>query len=210
MKDGGTPDAWQNIIWREWRHSDDKIYAGFLFELVADTPVGWGTKLFITIFSGILGLTIGFLIGFIVTTNWTIIQQLLWAGTFVGAVGGVLAGYHLSWRHWLPRLAYGLPSKEPSVGLMTIFLLILLGSSIFGLMFAIIFIGMFWGMSGLLTWINKELGTIDLLIYKAWYFWWRKQPQSQDVEAALNQVYQTQPHLREDSRSVKAYRAQMD
>ncbi len=179
---------WRKTLWREWRNCGNQAYAKQLFELVADSPVGWGTKSLYVLLDAIIGLVVAFLVGFIWTTNWQVLQQLAWAGATIGAVRGVLAVQRLFWRDWLTRLAFGLPAQQPSSGLLAILGLLLLGSVIFGPFLWLFLIGLFWGMSGLIKWMMEGLVAANPFEYHAWYFWWRGRPPIAEVEAALQEA----------------------
>ena len=176
---------WQNILWREWRNCQNTSYAEQLFELVADTPVGWGARLTFMLLDMIIGMMLGLLLGFIFTTEWSILRQLVIAGGVIGAFRGFLASQQLFWRSWLSRLAFGLPTEQPKSGLLLSLLFLLLASLIFGPLLWLLLIGLFWGMSGLIQWMSKELLATNIFTYHAWYVWWPVRPRLDEVEAAL-------------------------
>lgn len=176
---------WHDVIWREWRHCQNKLYAEQLFGLVADARVGWGSRVTFMLLEGIIGMVLGLLIGFVATTEWRILQQLLLAGGAIGAGRGLLVSQRLSWRAWLTRLALGLPVEQPNRGLLVIGLLLLLASLIFGPVLWLLLIGLFWGMSGVIQWMTKGLAAANAYSYNSWYFWWRSRPSLDEVEAAL-------------------------
>ena len=183
---------WQHILWREWRNCGNGAYATQLFELLADAPVGWGTKTIYILLDAIVGLVLGVLFGFIWTTNWNFLQQLAWAGSVIGAARGFLAVRDLTWRHWLERLSFSLPTKQPSAGLAALFGLMLIGSIILGPFLWLFIIGLFWSMSGLLKWMMQGLTRANPFSYHAWYFWWWGRPPTNDVEAALQRAAETE------------------
>jgi hypothetical protein len=111
---------WRNIIWREWRYTEDKEFAQHLFDLVADEPVGWRVTTILVLlgaaYGTLGGLLIGLLLGLItVSTNASILilAITLLACPLIGGVLGGTAGFlvrkllgrHLSWRRWLGWLA---------------------------------------------------------------------------------------------------------
>jgi hypothetical protein len=161
------------------------MYAQYLFELIADTRVGWGTRVTFMLLEAIIGMTLALLIGFVFTTQWLILQQFLWAGGIVGATRGFLASQRLSWRDWLNRLALGLPMQKPDGRRGLVLFFILLVSVIFGPILWLLIIGLFWGMSGVIKWMSKSLGGGIAYDHNAWYFWWRGRPPVSEVEAAL-------------------------
>lgn len=139
---------WRNIIWREWRYTEDKEFAQHLFDLVADEPVGWRVTTILVLLSAaygtLAGLLIGLLLGLItVSTNASILilAITLLACPLIGGVLGGTAGFlvrklfgqHLSWRRWLGWLAPKLtlsevgklldPSKDPFGGSLSFILL---------------------------------------------------------------------------------------
>jgi len=192
---------WQNVIWREWRNCRDKAYARDLFELVADVPVGWGTKIAVILLNMIAGVIVGLLIGFFFTSEWAILRQIVWAGGLVGLVRGFLLGRRLSWRAWLNRLAFNLPSSDPSPGLGALFGLSLLGGLVFGPFAWLVLIGLFWVLGGLIQWLNQDqAGGIDPFEYQAWYIWWRARPTPAELETALEAGFQRHPQARQTLR----------
>ena len=137
---------WRNILWREWRNCHNKSYAEQLFELVADTSIGWGTRFTLISLDAVIGIVLGLLIGFVGTTEWAILRQLILAGAIVGAVRGGLASYRLNWRDWLARLSFSLPTTAPHSRLLIVGILQLIPTVIFGPFLWCLVIGLFWGM----------------------------------------------------------------
>ena len=100
----------QTILWREWRTGPESDFAAYLFELLADTPVGQAglipTTGLLTITGGLVGLALGLLAG-----NWL-------AGLLVGITLGMGLGVavitllrrreNFTWRVWLQAM---LPTK---------------------------------------------------------------------------------------------------
>jgi hypothetical protein len=190
--------SWQqNILWREWRNCADTMLARHLFELVADAPVGWGTRLAMVVLNMMVGMTTGLIIGFVLTSNWLILQQIMGAGGIVGLVRGFLVGRHLSWRDWIDRLAFNLPTEEPSSGLGAFVGLSLLGGLVFGPYALLVLVGLFWGLGGMIQWVNKDQSAqLDPFGYHAWYIWWPVRPSPTEVDAALDQFFQADPSAR--------------
>jgi len=85
---------WQKIIWREWRYTSDLEFAQRLFEVVADTPTGWGARLSLQFFSIIAGASLGMLIALPVTFSWSVLQYLALAGGVVGMVRAYHTAVH--------------------------------------------------------------------------------------------------------------------
>ncbi len=65
----GRSQNWQSVIWREWRNSDGKEYAGRLFELVADEPIEQQGKTLIVTLVALCGTAAGILLGLAETIN---------------------------------------------------------------------------------------------------------------------------------------------
>lgn len=95
---------WENIIWREWRNCEDRVYAQKLFELVADKPAKAPIIAILIILMGfyfglIGGLLAGNLIGnvevFFNLERW----HLVWNKKFI--LGGILIGISLGFLVWL-------------------------------------------------------------------------------------------------------------
>ena len=181
---------WQHILWREWRNCGNSAYAKQLFELLADAPVGWGTRTSYIILDAIIGLVLSVIVAFIWTTDGDILLQLAWAGGVVGAARGFIAARTLTWRSWLERLAFGLPARQPSSGLMALVGFMVVGGVIFGPFLWLFLIGLFWGMSGLIRWMMQGLTLAKPFDYQAWYVWWRKRPSRDQVSQALESAYQ--------------------
>lgn len=183
---------WQDILWREWRNCGQALYAKQLYELVADYPVGWGTKLAYIILEAIIGFVFGVLLAFVMTNNGAILQQFGVAGGCVGIFRGILATRNLTWRDWLDRLSFGLPSQQPSRGIAALVGLMLVGGMIFGPFLWLFLVGFFWGMSGLIKWMMRGLSAPQPFAYHAWYIWWRRRPSVGQVEAALQVARQVE------------------
>ncbi len=189
---------WQKIIWREWRNCQDKMRARNLFELVADAPVGLGTKATAIFFNTIVGMTGGLAFGFIFTSEWAVLRHLVWAGGIVGLARGFGVSRRLSWRAWLKRLSFNLPTTNPSSGLGAILGLSLMGGLVFGPVVWLVLAGLFWSMGGLIQWLNRGPdSSIDPFDYQAWYFWWPKRPNAAELEAALEQLFHSNPAAQE-------------
>lgn len=115
---GGRSADWQEIIWREWRHTVDKPYAQHLFELVANQTAGRAATvvpLLISSLYGILtGLLVGLLISVIASLNEFATQETPFSflPPLLGLIGGIAGGatwfwlqpQRFSWRTWLKRL----------------------------------------------------------------------------------------------------------
>ncbi len=178
--------TFQNILWREWRNCRTSDYAQQLFELVADFPVGWGAQVTLMILDGLLGMVLGLLVGFLITTEGAVIFPMITAGGAIGIARGFLAARSLSWRQWLTRLSFGLPTTEPNSRLALAIVGLLLIGVIFSPLVWLIVLGLFWGMSGVLHWMSQGgLNSTQIRTYRAWYGWWRSRPDIPKVEAAL-------------------------
>ncbi|MCS7279063.1 MAG: hypothetical protein NZ530_03265 [Thermodesulfobacteriaceae bacterium] len=124
---GKIDDSWENIIWREWRNCEDRIYAQKLFELVAEKPVKVPLMFILIIIIGFyFGLIGGLLTGNLVINSKLLFYpekwQLVWDIKFI--LGGILTGIGLglllwvltlnlwTWRHFL---SFMIPKVDPSV-----------------------------------------------------------------------------------------------
>jgi hypothetical protein len=190
---------WQQIIWREWRHSHDIEYTQQLFDLVADGPTGWGTRLSLILLSTIAGASIGILIVLPATFEGAILQQLALAGMIVGAARGYLQSRHLSWRRWICRLESNTPSGNLSRLVGGMVLLGLLGGMIFGPVFWLMMAGLFWAIGGVITWLNQSLEETEAFNpeERHWWFWWRNRPPLVDLHSALQHVCTVSPSAHE-------------
>ncbi|RMF03050.1 MAG: hypothetical protein D6768_06795, partial [Chloroflexi bacterium] len=101
---------WKKIIWREWRYCHDIDYEERLFKLVGSDPPGWGSRVTLIFLNAVAGAALAVVAGFVLTTNWVVLGNVLWAGALVGAFSGVLAGRHLTWEKWLTRLQSNSPT----------------------------------------------------------------------------------------------------
>lgn len=189
-----TP-AWQRIIWREWRHCPDPEYGRQLFELVADTPAGWAARLSLIGLDMLTGASVALILGFTLSSSWEVLRQFMWAGTLVGGVFGYLAGRDLSWRNWLRRLVANTPTTDWPRFIGSALLLGFTGGLIFGPLFWMGLAGLFWGIGGLLPWLNRGVVSTnpDSPEERRWWFWWWRRPWLPEVEAALAQACQASP-----------------
>jgi hypothetical protein len=109
------------IIWREWRHSEDEEYAQRLFDLVRDTPVGWKGVLLLALCGTLYGLMAGYFVG-LVLLNWPVYSAwsltgplplaLSWMAGVAGGLSGVLISQSLSWQRWLALLTPNIFSNK--------------------------------------------------------------------------------------------------
>jgi hypothetical protein len=181
---------WRRIIWREWRHCFDPVYAQHLFELVADEPVGWGAKASVVVLNTVGGAAIALVCGAILTFDWRILQHFAWAGGLIGGLRGYMFSQGLTWRGWLSRLSASTPTSDLSRVIFSGLMLGLLGGMIFGPVFWLLAVGLFWAFGELMVWMNRSL-TESLesnLADRRWWFWWRGRPYLAEVETALRQA----------------------
>jgi hypothetical protein len=106
--DSGRGFEWADILWREWRQSEDEEYAEHLFDLTANMPLSWPGVAMVVLCSTLYGLSAGYLLGLIALNfnagpdNWVLSGMLplllAWlVGIGAGIVGAVVSGW-LSWR----------------------------------------------------------------------------------------------------------------
>jgi hypothetical protein len=178
------------VIWREWRHSTDPEYGHQLFELVADTPAGWTACLSLTGLDMLTGASVALVLGFTLSSSWEVLRQFIWAGMLVGGVFGYLAGQNLSWRSWLHRLVANTPTTDWPRFIGNALLLGFIGGLIFGPIFFLGLAGLFWGIGGLLPWLNRGSVSTNPTSpeERRWWFWWWRRPWLLEVEAALAQA----------------------
>lgn len=191
-------DDWQQIIWREWRHCADPDYAEQLYELIADAPLSWGARLSAISFNIAGGGAIAIVCGAILTFDWAVLQHFAWAGALLGGLHGYLMGRRLSWRSWLSRLSANTPTSSLSRVIFLTLMLGLLGGLIFGPIFWLLALGLFWGAGALIHWINQGLTATahGNLEDRRWWFWWRGRPLLFEVETALQQGCALSPIVR--------------
>ncbi|NJN98063.1 MAG: hypothetical protein HC875_30275 [Anaerolineales bacterium] len=88
---------WKNILWREWRNSEDEEYANHLLELLISEPIDWRVFLFIFLLDLLFGMIGGLLAGYGTYTR-TIIASTTqggdWAKAFATSIvlGGLIGG----------------------------------------------------------------------------------------------------------------------
>ena len=112
----GKISVWKNIIWREWRHTEDEEFAQHLFELVAEEAVGWrlpaSLGLLFTVGAAGTGLFLGLILLVIGIFTIPTSQILVWitftifslAGIIsLGAILGLLMGIPLGRNIYLAR-----------------------------------------------------------------------------------------------------------
>ncbi len=214
---GGRSFDWRNILWREWRHTEDEEYARHLFDLVADELVGREA----TLVTGVMGALYGGLAGWLINlisslgqsagTSQTSWSGLIWIGVLLGGVGGLLVRLlleqRLSWRAWLARLSLHMtPNELGPLGLGLLFVLVggLVGWSVGWLvglghvvgtvMLGILLVGgLGASVVGWLVGLEREPNPTHLHRYRAGWFWWRGRPRRVEVEAALKQACATLP-----------------
>jgi hypothetical protein len=191
--------TWQRTIWREWRHCADIEYGQHLFELVSDEQVSWGPRFSLVVFGAISGMSVGLVVGVPVTLEWSILQQLAWAGLIIGLVRGILVGRHWSWQNWIHRLESNTPTGSPGRLIAGAALLGMCGFIVFGPIFWVIMLGLFWVIGGLVFWLNS--GLEDRVAFnpddRQWWFWWRGRPYLFEVQLALQEACSVSATARE-------------
>jgi hypothetical protein len=191
-----TPtDHWQQIIWREWRHSPDPDYTHQLFDLVADEPVGWLPRLSSILLNTISGAALAIVCGAVLTFSWEILQYFAWAGAFIGGMAGYIFNQKMTWRIWLDRLAANTPTGTFSRVIVGSLFLGLMGGLIFGPVFWLLAVGLFWGFGDVVVWMKRGAATSlqQDLEDRYWWFWWRGRPHPFEIEAALQQASAISP-----------------
>jgi hypothetical protein len=187
--------SWQRIIWREWRHCLDPEYGQQLFELVAYEPAGWPARLSLIGLDMLTGASLGLILGFVLSSSWEILRLFLWAGGLIGGLVGYLAGRNLTWQAWLQRLSANTPTSDWPRFIGTALLLSLMGGFIFGPVFWLGLVGLFWGIGSVLPWLNQ--GSVRVqpssVEERRWWFWWPRRPWLAEVEAALRQACEHSP-----------------
>lgn len=87
------PSGWRDVVWREWRNTEDREFAEKLFALVAEEPAG--------AFAAVASAAVGFLAGLLFSSLIVLIKlRFLWAALYadlgahegVWGVGGALLG----------------------------------------------------------------------------------------------------------------------
>ncbi|MDM8520951.1 hypothetical protein QUF64_12955 [Anaerolineales bacterium HSG6] len=180
---------WQSTLWHEWRNSHDEQYAQQLYTLIADTPANLISFGMIMVLGAITGAALGLLAGLALGPNAALWQQLMLMGAVIGSIRGGYLGLNLSWRAYLTRLGASLPVGKPDEWLVGGILLSGLGTFVFGPAFWICAVGLFWGMGGMIEWLNSgsKAPTYEYT-YRAWFFWWRALPTRTEVQDALRRA----------------------
>jgi hypothetical protein len=207
--------SWHNIIWREWRHTQDQEYAQHLFALVGEASVGT----IATLSSGLMGIIYGGLIGLFLTLIGALGDSIMpgpaIAAIIAGAVlGGLASGVigflregRMSWRTWLAHLTlqlspieFGLLWGVTLIGIVTWMVSWLAG---FGLIASIIVVGLFI-LEGLGVRVMIWLHGLDRgqqpdysHRYRAGWFWWRHRPYRAEIETALRRACAGSPQAGE-------------
>lgn len=117
---------WRGLVWRAWRNSDDEVFAGRLFVLVADDPVGGPGMVGLLATGLIYGAAAGLLLFLLLSAEgvalgairWDRLVLSLWlgggAGTIVALVILLVLDRRLTWRQWLglltPNVALDMPT----------------------------------------------------------------------------------------------------
>jgi hypothetical protein len=210
------PKNWRNILWREWRNTDDEEYAERLYHLLAyRISSRWKSAFFLIVLGAAGGALIGFLFGLTAifgTPEVSIISRETTLAIFivctiiVGAGLGTFLIPFLNKRFIWSSVFFGL-SIGIIIGLVTFFF----GRSIPDA----IFVGTLISTIG--TWIASNSTTSDkkdlvelskilrqkstLLEYllpfkrRRWYSWWRGRPKMAEVENALRQARKERPKI---------------
>lgn len=214
------PPAWQRIIWREWRYTEDETYARHLFDLVADERAGIQAAIFSGLKEMIYGGTIGLMISLIGGLDGTLTGRQIGLWMLSGAVTGLivvsvvrfLMGNRLTWREWLTQFDRKMSSAE--VGLLGAVLL----ASLINLPLAWA-AGRGWVMSILtlsilllaytgariLGWLirfENRLQSVNFNRYRKICFWWQERPYRHEVKAALPQAFASAGEAKKDWMSI--------
>lgn len=185
---------WQHVIWREWRYSQDEEYARQLYELVADEPAPLMSLGVIIFFSTITGAAIGLVGALVVSQRVLVMQYLMLTGAAIGFVRGCFVGWRLSWRAYLSRLGASLPVGSPDDWLGGGVLLMGLGTLTMGPPFWMVLMALFWGVGGLINWLNTGFKPpTNEYTYRIWFFWWYGIPSRSQLMAALQQAGHDRP-----------------
>ena len=106
--DISTPPSqyfWHNTIWREWRNSHHPAYAEFLYDLVADEPLGRGAIRQFILFNlcrgGLLGLLLALLVSLFLHTSWQAILIIVLLGSAFFGIIPRLTASRMTWRSTL-------------------------------------------------------------------------------------------------------------
>lgn len=188
-------NSWQQIIWREWRHSIDPLYTDRLFRAVSDQPLGLGAQISVIVLNAVGGAAIGVLVGLLFTSSWATLKHMVWLGGLLGIIYGWALTRKYTWRGWLERLSSNTPTGNFSRLIFGVLALGLIGGMVFGPIFWLAAIGLFWAFGDVITWINRGITTSrqDRLNDRGWWFWWRKRPHLLEVEQALQQACLVSP-----------------
>ena len=183
-------NSWQQIIWREWRHSSDPLYTDRLFTLVRDQPLGWGAQVSVIMLNALGGAALGILVGLLFTSSWATLRHMVWLGGVLGIIYGWVQTKKFTWRTGLERLASNTPTGNFGRLIISLIVMGIVGGMVFGPLFWLATAGLFWAFGEVITWINRSVTTTgqNWLDERHWWFWWRKRPHLLEVEQALHQA----------------------
>jgi hypothetical protein len=94
--------GWQQVIWREWRYSEDETYGRHLFDLVAKAPASRRVRVVISVLGLLFGLQAGLLIDLLFFP--TVMPLAAWIGSVGGGFWGIWLGGQISMSRWLVAL----------------------------------------------------------------------------------------------------------
>ncbi|MEM7346188.1 MAG: hypothetical protein AAF485_18260 [Chloroflexota bacterium] len=199
--------AWQEILWREWRNTDDELYARHLFELVADTPINNVAIGFTVLLMTFYGILAGLLLDLLIYLSglWLFPTFFLIGGA-VGYFAGTWRLYRqpkkwkrVTWRTWfslmVPRVInqFALMSALVLTGLLISGVdWVMNGDSQIGIFALIILLAIGFGTI-LVTWLLAPAPKADATKvhnYRAWWRWWSTLSYRAEVETALKNSYQ--------------------
>lgn len=194
-----TSNSWQQIIWREWRHSSDPLYTDRLFKLVSDQPLGWGAQMSVIMLNALGGAALGILVGLLFTSSWGTLKHMVWLGGVLGVIYGWVQSKKFTWRTWLERVASNTPTGNFGRLVVSLIVMGIIGGMVFGPLFWLTTAGLFWAFGEIITWINRSVTTTgqNWLDERRWWFWWRKRPHLLEVEQALHQACTTSQEAQE-------------
>lgn len=192
-------NRWQSIIWREWRHSADPLYADRLFKVVGDQSLGWRARASVILLNAVGGAALGILVGLLFTSSWATLRHMVWLGGLLGIIYGWVQARRYTWRDWLERLSANTPTGSFSRLVLALVAMGLIGGMMFGPIFWLAAAGLFWAFGEVITWVNRGIttGRQDRADERRWWFWWGKRPRLLEVEQALQQACLVSPAARE-------------
>ncbi len=204
-----STSAWQEILWHEWRNTNDEEYAAALFELIANEPVGRKAIIVNTLLGILYGALIGTLSVIVGALNVTAIAGGILLGALLVWFGHTLFQRRISTQDWLAQLTGNLAPNELGmvglaiaaqllIGLIITFSEISIadgsGGAIAKVTFGVALLTFLGArLAGWMFSYGREPNPRYLHQYRKLWFWWRGRPLSIEVETGLQDAIGLHP-----------------